>query len=195
MRSGRARGAGLHHRKHYSYAPVSQRDRQTNVPQRTRRRATRTWLPDSCDRVGTGIEAHDETRDAAEPPSMMRSPYYSAVVGGCIWRLIKRKIKSDGICKMNSFRYFWEGCNTKPCCNFISLKSSTLKREKLWKVHRQRPLVQHGLQHEKSPTDKSSIFNGLVRMRGLEPPLLSKPEPKSGASASFATSAWDLPRL
>src|SRR6202000_2995006 len=26
-------------------------------------------------------------------------------------------------------------------------------------------------------------------MRGLEPPLLSKPEPKSGASASFATSA------
>jgi hypothetical protein len=31
---------------------------------------------------------------------------------------------------------------------------------------------------------------GLVRMRGLEPPLLSKPDPKSGASANFATSAW-----
>jgi hypothetical protein len=30
----------------------------------------------------------------------------------------------------------------------------------------------------------------LVRMRGLEPPLLSKPDPKSGASANFATSAW-----
>jgi len=33
-----------------------------------------------------------------------------------------------------------------------------------------------------------SSKKSLVRMRGLEPPLLSKPEPKSGASANFATS-------
>jgi hypothetical protein len=29
----------------------------------------------------------------------------------------------------------------------------------------------------------------LVRMEGLEPPRLAAPEPKSGASANFATSA------
>ncbi len=31
----------------------------------------------------------------------------------------------------------------------------------------------------------------MVRMKGLEPPRLSAPEPKSGASTSFATSALD----
>lgn len=29
----------------------------------------------------------------------------------------------------------------------------------------------------------------MVRKRGLEPPRLAAPDPKSGASASFATSA------
>lgn len=29
----------------------------------------------------------------------------------------------------------------------------------------------------------------MVRKRGLEPPCLAAPDPKSGASASFATSA------
>src|SRR5665213_1969363 len=98
---------------------------------------------------------------------------------------MERKIKSDGSRKTNSLSHFCESCNTKPCCNFSAPKPSTLKGKKLWKMHRLTPLVQH----EKSPTAKSGIFNSMVRMRGLEPPLLSKPEPKSGASASFATSA------
>jgi hypothetical protein len=29
-----------------------------------------------------------------------------------------------------------------------------------------------------------------MRMKGLEPSLLAKPEPKSGASTNSATSAW-----
>ncbi len=32
----------------------------------------------------------------------------------------------------------------------------------------------------------------VVRKRGLEPPCLAAPDPKSGASASFATSAFGL---
>ena len=30
----------------------------------------------------------------------------------------------------------------------------------------------------------------MVRKRGLEPPCLAAPDPKSGASANFAISAW-----
>ena len=33
---------------------------------------------------------------------------------------------------------------------------------------------------------------GLVRMKGLEPPCLAAPDPKSGASANFATSAKNI---
>lgn len=32
----------------------------------------------------------------------------------------------------------------------------------------------------------------MVRKRGLEPPCLAAPDPKSGASASFATSAFGI---
>lgn len=32
----------------------------------------------------------------------------------------------------------------------------------------------------------------MVRKRGLEPPRLAAPDPKSGASANFATPAQDL---
>ncbi len=31
---------------------------------------------------------------------------------------------------------------------------------------------------------------GMVRMRGLEPPRLTAPDPKSGVSANFTTSAY-----
>gem|GEM_PF-6239371 len=35
----------------------------------------------------------------------------------------------------------------------------------------------------------------FVRMKGLEPPLLSKPDPKSGAATNYATSAFFLKRV
>ena len=31
----------------------------------------------------------------------------------------------------------------------------------------------------------------MVRTRGLEPPHLAAPDPKSGVSTNFTTSAWD----
>ena len=43
---------------------------------------------------------------------------------------------------------------------------------------------------------KRFIIKGLrfyfVRMKGLEPPRLSAPDPKSGAAANYATSAYDF---
>ncbi len=35
-----------------------------------------------------------------------------------------------------------------------------------------------------------AVGQAIVRERGLEPPRISTPEPKSGASASSATRAW-----
>ena len=35
----------------------------------------------------------------------------------------------------------------------------------------------------------SSLYPYFVRMKGLEPPLLSEPDPKSGAATNYATSA------
>ena len=32
-------------------------------------------------------------------------------------------------------------------------------------------------------------FNEYVRMKGLEPPLLTEPDPKSGAATNYATCA------
>lgn len=34
--------------------------------------------------------------------------------------------------------------------------------------------------------------SGFVRMKGLEPPRLTAPDPKSGAAANYATSAFPL---
>ena len=36
---------------------------------------------------------------------------------------------------------------------------------------------------------KAPISRGFVRMKGLEPPRLSAPDPKSGAATNYATSA------
>ncbi len=44
---------------------------------------------------------------------------------------------------------------------------------------------------EKDP-ENQGLF---VRVKGLEPPRLSAPEPKSGASANFATPAWNSDSL
>ena len=35
----------------------------------------------------------------------------------------------------------------------------------------------------------NKLFNILVRMKGLEPILLTEPDPKSGAATNYATSA------
>jgi hypothetical protein len=40
----------------------------------------------------------------------------------------------------------------------------------------------------------SRDYRGLVRKRGLEPLRVTSPDPKSGASANFATSAWVVDR-
>ena len=42
---------------------------------------------------------------------------------------------------------------------------------------------------------KGPVNRAFVRVKGLEPPRLSAPEPKSGASANFATPAWNLDSL
>ena len=48
-------------------------------------------------------------------------------------------------------------------------------------------------ENKKQKNRKRFIFKGLrfhfVRMKGLEPPRLSAPDPKSGAAANYATSA------
>ena len=48
------------------------------------------------------------------------------------------------------------------------------------------------------PADKLSYRKEgptLVRMKGLEPPRLTAPDPKSGAAANYATSAFPLIKL
>ena len=42
------------------------------------------------------------------------------------------------------------------------------------------------------PAELFSQF--CVRMKGLEPPRLTAPDPKSGAATNYATSAWYLRR-
>jgi hypothetical protein len=42
------------------------------------------------------------------------------------------------------------------------------------------------------PTANCPLFN-FVRMKGLEPPRLTAPDPKSGAAANYATSAFIPP--
>lgn len=49
-------------------------------------------------------------------------------------------------------------------------------------------LYPSGASTTKTPRIKSIVFN-MVRVEGLEPPRLAAPEPKSGASANFATPA------
>ncbi len=44
-------------------------------------------------------------------------------------------------------------------------------------------------EYNKSKNKKSPVKTGLVRMKGLEPPRLAAPDPKSGAAANYATSA------
>ena len=46
----------------------------------------------------------------------------------------------------------------------------------------------------KNPRRNPRVFH-FVRVKGLEPPRLSAPEPKSGASANFATPAWNFESL
>ena len=38
-------------------------------------------------------------------------------------------------------------------------------------------------------TKKAPLRSAIVRMKGLEPPRLSAPDPKSGAATNYATSA------
>ena len=37
-----------------------------------------------------------------------------------------------------------------------------------------------------------TLVSQLVRVKGLEPPRLSAPDPKSGAATNYATPAWNL---
>ena len=41
-----------------------------------------------------------------------------------------------------------------------------------------------------SGTMKRIIFDNVVRIGGLEPPLREEPDPKSGAATNYAISAW-----
>src|SRR5690606_4434713 len=49
----------------------------------------------------------------------------------------------------------------------------------------------HKDRRQPSPCD-GAAFCLLVRKEGLEPPRVTPPEPKSGASANSATCAWSL---
>ena len=45
---------------------------------------------------------------------------------------------------------------------------------------------------KKPPTYKVNGFQNSVRKKGLEPPRLAAPDPKSGAATNYATSAFLL---
>ncbi len=52
-----------------------------------------------------------------------------------------------------------------------------------------------GLEENKNGTDKNFSYQSpMVRAKGLEPPRLAAPDPKSGASANFATPALNKGR-
>ncbi len=42
---------------------------------------------------------------------------------------------------------------------------------------------------------KASFFYEFVRMKGLEPPRLSAPDPKSGTATNYATSAKEFAKI
>ncbi len=47
---------------------------------------------------------------------------------------------------------------------------------------------------QKNKEARKPLYSHMVRMRGLEPPRLATPDPKSGASANSATPAFQSTR-
>ena len=55
-----------------------------------------------------------------------------------------------------------------------------------------RHLLFYQINQEPSTSGNSTNIEGSVRMKGLEPPRLSAPDPKSGTATNYATSACSI---